>query len=213
MKTKVCNVCNIEKDLSGFRIRKCGNYRNHCRSCEYEYQKKRKNDLRPVLKEQRQKNKLEKQNELINSYVGLKFGSYIITRHDGRYCKEKSSKYERDYFVKKCTFCGDETIASKSYIDRYIGTDTKCNVCQETYNIYTKQKKCSKCNIMMDATEENFNKSKNRVFGLNYYCRKCQAGNSRKSRESKEYRDKEYKQKKERLKHDVVYKLRCNTRI
>jgi len=212
MEKKVCNVCNVEKHLSKYRIEKCGNYMNQCTSCESEYQKKIKIDLAPIIKEKKEKEKTEKQNQLINSYVGLTFGPFIITKYDGRYCKEKASKYPRDYFVRKCTFCGDETVLSKTKIDICRKKNITCNVCQETYNIYTKQKKCSKCNVMMDATEENFNKSKNRTFGLNYYCRKCQTNNSRKARESKEYRDKEYNQKKERRKNDLLFKLSCNVR-
>ena len=209
MELKTCKSCGTEKEITNFRMRTNGYLRHQCKKCEVEYTKRFRKKRSQVNKKTREEKQHKKQNEIINSYVGIEFGPFIVTKYDG-YRVQSNSKYPRHFFFKKCKFCNKETILSKSGIDNYIKHKRTCNNCKEAYNLNTVQKKCSSCKIMKDATEENFTKQKNRVFGLSYYCRNCHLIKSRKSRESEEYRKKEYKQKKERLKKDVVFRLRCS---
>jgi len=208
---KVCNVCHIEKDLTKFRIRKNGDYRHQCKSCEGEYQKKRKTLLKPIVKKQRDSRISDKHNKVINQYIGKECGSFVVIKYEGYY-PEVNSKYSRYHFTKKCKFCNHTSIQNKNRIDQCCNNNSICNRCQETYNVNTNQKKCSICNIWLDSNETNFNKSKNRPMGLHYYCRKCQTKRSHKFRESDENRKKEYIQKQERSKNDPLFKFTCRVR-
>ena len=222
---KTCSKCKIEKDLIEFG--KCiggkGDLRPNCKLCKSSQDKFYRIKNENKLKETRNKitivNKLKKEycsiqneNKLKEKYIGIEFGSYKITEYLGK-LKLGISKYERHYFKKMCMFCGLESNTNTpSMINRQIIKKQKCNSCNESINIYKKEKKCSCCSIWYPATTEFFVASKNRPFGIHYYCKFCSIKKSKIWRNIKENREKEYKQKKQRLQTDSLFKLTCNIR-
>jgi len=150
--------------------------------------------------------------KLNEEFLGKEFGSFVVISYDGRY-KKGNSTHERYYFKKECKFCGKQTIQPVSQLRTSIKNEIKCNYCRETVNVHTNEKKCADCNLWFPATYEHFPLSKNRFFGLHYYCLGCHNKKGRKRRESKEVRNKEYEQKKERTKTDPLFKLSCRIRV
>ena len=228
MEKKVCTKCKEEKPLSEYNKQSgCTmGVRPNCRECknkqDREYTKNNKDKIRKRQKETQQiktkeiksrKNKeLEK---LINKYTNLKLGnSIIITKYVGFLCRD-SSTHSRHYFEKKCLVCDKSNLLNPSEIEGYKRNGIKCQYCKgslrKSDNGYV-EKKCNCCQKWYPATSENFVKSKNRLFGLHYYCYCCQNNKNRKRRESKDVRDKEYEQKKIRLKNDPLFKLTCSIR-
>lgn len=209
---KICNVCNIKKELSDFRVRKNGDYRHQCKKCENNYQKSRRIKLKPIVEKEKEVIKQEKHTKVIQQFIGKESEYFIVTKYDGYYPPNKKG-YPRHHFTKQCKFCNNTITQPKSRMELSLENNSICMVCEGTYNVHTKQKKCSCCQIWKDATNDNFVKSKNRAFGLNYYCKECQNSKSRKRRESKEVRQKEQLQRKTRSENDSLFKLTCNIRV
>jgi hypothetical protein len=155
---------------------------------------------------------MKQHGEIIKQYIGKTCGSFIVIKYEGYY-PDNNTKYPRHQFTKSCRFCGHTITQSKSKLDISCKNESLCHKCYETYNLKTNQKKCSRCNLWLDSNETNFNKSKNRPMGLNYYCRNCQTKNSRKFRGSDENRKNEYRQKQERSNNDPLFKLTCRVRV
>lgn len=148
----------------------------------------------------------------LDKYIGIEFGSYKITEYLGR-LKLGEQKYERHYFKKVCKFCGSESYSNTpSSINNQIKKKPKCNLCRESINIHKKEKKCSSCSNWKPATKEYFKASKNRPFGIHYYCKCCSDIKSKNWRIIKENRDKEYKYRKQRLLTDDVFRFQNNVR-
>jgi hypothetical protein len=146
--------------------------------------------------------------KLNEEFLGKEFGSFVVISYDGRY-KKGNSPHERYYFKKECKFCGKQTIQPVSQLRTSIKNEIKCNYCKESVNIHTNEKKCADCNVWYPATYEHFPQSKNRFFGIHYYCLECHNKKGRTRRESKEVRQKEYEQKKVRMETDVLFKMTC----
>ena len=155
---------------------------------------------------------MENENLLKEKYIGIEFGSYKITEYLGR-LKLGEQKYERHYFKKVCKFCNSESYSNTpSKINYQIIKQPKCNKCNESINIDKKEKKCYSCSNWYPATTDFFRASKNRPFGIHYYCKSCSDIKGKKWRSIKENRDKEYIYKKERLKTDHIFKFKGNVR-
>jgi hypothetical protein len=149
---------------------------------------------------------------LKEKYIGIEFGSYKITEYLGR-LKLGEQKYERHYFKKVCKFCGSESNSNTpSVINNQIIKKPKCNLCRESINIDKKERKCSSCFNWYPATTDFFRASKNRPFGIHYYCKSCANIKGSAWRSIKENKDKECRYVKERLKIDHIYKFKGNVR-
>jgi hypothetical protein len=149
--------------------------------------------------------------KLKKEFLGLEFGSYVITEYTGRY-PTGNSKYDRHHFEKECRFCGVKANLPISHIKISIKKNSKCNLCKEALNIHTKEKRCGSCKEWLPATNQYFPLSKNRPFGVHYYCLPCHNKKNQKRRELKENRDKEYAQKKLRTETDILFKMSCRIR-
>ena len=156
--------------------------------------------------------KQENHSKIISEYIGKECGSFVVIKYEGYYPTGKS-KYPRHQFTKQCKFCNHTLTQNKSKLDIFCVKYGLCMNCQESYNLNTNQKKCSCCKQWKDATTDNFVKSKNRVFGLHYYCKDCHMLKSRNRRKSSDVRKNEYQQKVERAKNDPVFKLSCRVRV
>jgi len=209
---KICRKCKVERNLSEFRVRSNGTHFHQCKLCESEYCKNHREKNRTIRIKDSQIRKeekyLENTNKLINKFMGKEFGSFVVTKYMGYYSVDKSG-YPRRYFERTCKFCNTPKTVKSHQLDK----NTLCNVCYESYNLNTNQKKCADCNLWLDATIKFFPKSKNRPLGLHYYCLSCNRLKNSKRRESKEVRQNEYKRKVERIKTDHLYKLSCRIRV
>jgi hypothetical protein len=222
---KICRKCNIEKSLNEYRVRQNGAHFHQCKLCESEYFKKRRNSTKSIRREsaqlRKEEKRLENTNKLINEFVGKEFGSFVVNRYVGYYCTNKTG-YPRHYFERTCKFCNSPKTVLLSRLNKntlckcretYKLNKNKNTLCSESYDVNTNQKKCSCCNLWLDATNEFFPKSKNRPLGLHYYCFTCSRLKRNKMRESKEYRQKEYVKHKQRIKTDHLFKLSCGIRV
>jgi hypothetical protein len=144
--------------------------------------------------------------KLKKELLDVEFGSFKVTSYDGRY-KTGNSQYDRYYFVKECKFCGVKHTQSVSHLKKSIKQEIKCNLCKESINIHTNEKKCACCDKWLPATYEHFPLSKNRPFGVHYYCLVCHNKRGRKHRENPEVREKEYEQRKRRMETDIIFKM------
>jgi len=209
MEKKKCYSCKEVKNLNEFnknRTRGDG-LSSDCKICC---------SVRNKIITEKQKIKTQekdklKESQIAEEYIGKEFGSYVITEYVGKICKDNTG-YRRFFFKKECKYCGFSNELPLSRIKSLLNESPKCHLCKETFNIHTKQKKCNLCCLWFDATPNNFPRSKNRTFGLHYYCFNCHNKKSKKRRESKDVRNKEYEQKKIRLKNDHLFKLGCNLR-
>jgi hypothetical protein len=222
---KICSTCKIEKHLIEYgKHPGCKDgVRSNCKKCKSIQDKLYRIKNSDKLKEKKDKlviiNKLKKdcykkenENKLKEKYLGVEFGSYKIIEYLGR-LKYGSSKYERHYFKKVCVFCGSESKTNTlGTLNSQIIKKPKCNSCKESINIHKKEKKCSCCSNWYPATKEFFNASKNKPFGINYYCKICSDIKSKKYRSVKENRQKEHAQKKQRRQTDPLFKLTGNIR-
>ncbi len=207
-----CNKCGIEKDFTEFHKRIDGQLRQ-CKSCETEYQREYRKKLRKINDEDRSEKVNKKTEELINKYVGLTFGSFKITSYLGYYTTG-NAKHNRHMFQKECIFCGNKTYNPTGQINSLMRKEgICCNLCKGSINIHTKEKKCSDCQVWFPATNEYFPLSKNRPFGIHYYCKKCHHRRGVKHRENPENRKREYKQKEARMLIDPLFKLSCRIRV
>ena len=218
---KKCSKCLIEKDESEFT--KCSNTTDglytKCRDCKKIVQNKYLEKNSEIInKKRRDKNNIIKCNNidkrislLMTKYIGIKFGSYEVTKYLGRF-PSGDDKYDRYYFEKECRFCGSKSKNTPSMIESQIKTLPICNLCNESVNIHTIEKKCACCHTWLPANTENFPSSVNRTFGIHYYCRKCHLNRNQNFRSDIINRQKEYVQKKKRYKNDYFYKLKCNLR-
>ena len=151
--------------------------------------------------------------EIIEKYINKEFGSYRITKYLGYYANG-NQKYKRHFFQKECKFCGNISYNPVGQLGSLMRKkDICCNLCKGSVNIHTNEKKCSDCQRWLPATNEYFPLSKNRPFGVHYYCSVCHKKRNRKRRESFENRQKEYKQKRKREKTDPLFKLKCRIRV
>ena len=191
----------------------------YCKGCTSEKGKLRKRlerETRPKSPRTRNHTGIKKPVETIDKdviklkeeFLGKEFGSFVVISYDGRY-KKGNSQHERYYFKKECKFCGKQTVQPVSQLRISIKDEINCNYCRETVNIHTNEKKCADCNVWYPATYEYFPLSRNKMFGVHYYCLTCQNNRSRLRRESKEVRQKEYEQKKRRMETDVLFKISC----
>jgi hypothetical protein len=226
MKRK-CSKCGIEKPLDEYPKRSGCLYgvSSGCKKCKSETNKKYREDNKDKIKEKYRKNRIKdielgniitmdklvdkKLSNYIEKYVGLEFGSFKITNFD---CREKrgNSKYERNYFIKECRFCSEQWSITPPQINKQIKENSKCILCSESVNVHTNEKKCNSCEEWLPATTDYFPKSKNRRFGIHYYCSNCHNKRNIKRRENPENRHKEYLQKKERLKNDELFRFRLS---
>ena len=150
--------------------------------------------------------------ELLEKYLNIEFGSYKVIKYLGYYTVGEQ-KHKRHYFQKECKFCGNLTHNNPGQINNLISKgDICCNQCKGSINIHTNEKKCSNCQVWFPATNEYFPLSKNRTFGVHYYCLVCHNQKGRKRRENPEVRKMEYEQKKVRLEVDPLFKMTCRIR-
>ena len=219
---KKCSECGVIKPLTEFTKDKgCKDgYRRNCRICKYSKDKKYriKNDTlirekrskkQSVITEEVRNNREKGSKKLVDEMLLVEFGPWKIIKYIG-YLKEKHTKYHRHYFEKECKCCGGKLIANLATLKRQKRKKITCNLCNETINIHTNEKKCASCNEWKPAIRGIFPLSKNRPLGVHYYCSICASEKNRKIREKPGYRAKEYEQKKERFKTDVLYKFRVN---
>lgn len=195
----------------------------YCKTCNNEKNRIRKgNKIGKVIKPirlnsngfaiRKSKETIEKDvAKLKTEFLGLEFGSFVITKYAGWYCKG-NAKHARHHFEKECKWCGDKHAQAISTIKEAIKNNIKCNNCKETINIHTQERICRSCDQWLPATNEYFPLSKNRPFGIHYYCFPCHNKKGQKRRESKENRDKEYAQKKLRSETDILFKMSCRLR-
>lgn len=149
------------------------------------------------------------ENEIIEKYLNKEFGSYKITKYLGYYANG-NQKYKRHYFEKECKFCGNLTFNPPGQLSALMKRDDICcNYCKGSINIHTNEKKCSDCQKWLPATNEYYPLSKNRPFGIHYYCFVCHTKRGRKHRENPENRKREYEHKKQRMETDLIFKLSC----
>jgi hypothetical protein len=193
-----CKTCNNEKN----RIRK-KKYR-----LENPIQRKPNGSIRHGKLETTIKTDSDK---LKKEFLGLEYGSFVVTRYIGRY-PVGNSPHDRHHFERECKFCGVKATLPISHIKRSIKKEAKCCLCKETLNIHTKEKRCNSCEQWLPATNRYFPLSKNRPFGIHYYCFPCHNKKGQKRRGLKENRDKEYAQKKLRSETDIIFKMSCRLR-
>lgn len=187
----------------------CNNAKNRIRKKKYRLENPTQRKPNGSIRRGKLETTIKKDaDKLKTEFLGLEFGSFVITKYDGWYCKG-NAKHARHHFERECKFCGVKATLPISHIKISIKKDTKCNLCKETLNIHTKEKRCNSCEQWLPATNKYFPLSKNRPFGIHYYCFPCHTKKGRKRRESKENRDKEYAQKKVRLETDILFKMSC----
>ena len=209
MEIKVCSKCEVSKPISEFSLRDKGRYiSSHCKRCKNDSQNIRRKGILIARKEVRMESEL---NSLIKRYIGWEIGSYVVKRYIGRY-KVGHQQYERYYFEKECKFCGVLSKDTPGKMDSYVKNPPKCNLCNETVNIHTQEKKCNHCQIWYPATTEYFPQCKTRRFGIHYYCRTCHRSENQKHRSKPINKKKEYEQKKHRMNTDPLFKLICSIR-
>lgn len=187
-----------------------------CESVKSKIRKKKYRDKIPKSPRTRNHTGIKKSEKNVESdaekhkqeLLGVEFGSFKITSYEGRY-KRSNAKYERYYFSKECMFCGVKTTQPVGLLKNSIKNKMQCNLCNESVNIHTNQKKCATCNEWKPATFEHFPLSKNKPFGVHYYCLICHNKKNAKYRENPLNRQKAYQQKKRRLETDVIFKLSC----
>lgn len=204
MEKKKCSCCKEFKPLDEFHKNRSrpGGLNGECKICS---------TRRSILRKEKNKIKLQdkiksKENKIVNEYVGKEFGSYRVSEYVGKLCKDNTT-YTRYFFKRECKFCGVSHDVNLSTIKSMLKKSPTCFLCRESINIHTKQKKCSSCSEWMDATQKNFPLSKNRPFGLHYYCFDCHNIRGRKRRESKEVRNKEYEHTNNRRKTDHKFRF------
>jgi hypothetical protein len=149
--------------------------------------------------------------KLKEEFLGKEFGSFVVINYVGRYTTGKAI-HPRYHFEKECKFCGVKTTQTASHLRDSIKRGIKCNLCKESLNIHTKERICRRCERWLPATNEYFSLSKNRPFGIHYYCFPCGNEKRQKRRELKENRDKEYAQKKARMETDIIFKMSVRIR-
>jgi hypothetical protein len=209
MEKKKCTCCKEFKSLGEFHKNRSrpGGLNGECKICCVGRNKLKTEKNRIKLQD---KNKL-KETKIVNEYIGKEFGSYKVTEYVGKLCRDNTN-YTRYIFKKECKFCGVSHESNLTTIKSMIRKPPTCFLCRESINIHTTQKKCSSCSEWMDATSDNFPHSKNRPFGLHYYCLDCHNKRGRKRRVSKEVRDKEYEQQNIRRKTDHKFRFILSVR-
>lgn len=205
---KKCRKCNIEKELTEYRKRSNGTTYHQCKSCDTEKRRIWRQKKNINNEDKRKQRLIDKGEEFGRLYVGREFGSYKITQYMGR-LKQKGESYERYYFEKTCKFCGVSHVLTKTAIDGQIKKQSKCNLCKESINIHTKERRCCTCKTWKPATNEYFHLHADRPFGVHYYCIGCKNEKTRKRRSNPEYTRKEYEKKKIRYQNDDLFKMTC----
>jgi hypothetical protein len=225
MEKKVCSKCGVEKELNQYPIQKdcIMGIRSYCIDCKRkqnrDYREKNRDKILQKQREQQKissekiKNKKDKElNDLIEKYTNLKIGKeIIITKYAGYFTKHKNDKYPRHYFEKKCLLCEKTSLIKIPQIENYIKKGVNCQFCKGNLRFNEKdeiEKKCGGCQKWFLPNENNFVKSKNKTFGLHYYCINCHKEKSIKRRESPEVRKKEYLTYKNRLDTDSLFKFK-----
>jgi hypothetical protein len=224
MNTKVCSKCKVEKELNEFKKhQQCKQgVHSQCKKCLSENDKLYSTNNKDILnqkKEIKRQEKIQIKKEKVNDrlkpyldkYLGLEFGSFKIIEYVG-YFQPTNQKHKRHHFKKECKFCGKQVINGIKDIKVMLEKNSTCNLCRESINIHTKEKKCNSCNQWFQANSDNFPLSKNRPFGIHYYCRLCHLEKNRKRRESPDVRKQETKQKIQRYKTDNLFRLIVNIR-
>ena len=216
MEKKVCTKCKEEKDVTEFP-----KGRNKCKLCSKEYKKeyikknkdkinKRRREKQQIKTKEISSRKDKELKNLINKYTNLKLGeNIVITNYVGYICTDSTTN-RRHHFEKKCLTCNRTNLLNPSKIERFKRNGVKCPYCKDSLRKTDNgciEKKCKCCQKWYLATPENFVKSKNRLFGLHYYCFSCQNSKSRKRRESKAVRDKEHEQIKIKRKNNPLFRL------
>lgn len=225
---KKCSKCGEVKNISEFAKMKNSplGVRPDCKKCKYTQDKLYRDNNRELFKHKRQirqqsiteevnKKRDENLQDLKDKYVGMHLGNNIyITKYVG-YIKEfETSKYYRHYFEKTCENCDKSSNITPSGVERYIKKGVFCPYCKGTIRKTGGEieRKCSDCQNWLLLNDDNFGVSKSRFFGYHYYCKSCKNAKTQKSRERPEVRQREYNQKKQRLKTDSLFKLKCNIR-
>jgi hypothetical protein len=217
---KKCTKCKEVKTITEFNFDKStkDGYGYNCRECKsirYKKYRETSSHLRKVKLKNKIKNKeikeaqiKENQEKLKLKYLNLEFGSFIVTKFLG-YFKNKEYNYKRYYFEKECKFCGVTSKATPSMLETQFKNKIKCNLCKETVNIKKQEKKCASCHTWYPANTIYFPGSKNKPFGVHYYCRTCHKQKNRNRRLCPNVRKKEYHQKLKRLNEDELFRFRC----
>lgn len=218
---KICNKCHEEKDFSEFgKHPGCKDgVRSNCKVCRSKsdaiYRNRTKDTRSKKGKEiRKQKSKIRRENKekkLIDKYINIEFGSYKVTKYLGRH-KYGNAEHERYYFEKECKFCGAISKNTPAAIEKWIIIQPICNLCNESVNIHTKERKCACCQVWMPANSDYFPRSKNRRFGIYYYCLECKNKKSIERRLDPEIRKREYLHTKEKLKVDHFFRFKRNIR-
>ena len=226
---KKCSKCGEVKSISEFAKMKNSplGVRPDCKKCKYAQDKIYRDNNPELVKAKRQvrqqaiteavnKRRDIHLQELKDKYIGLDLGNNVhITKYVG-YIKEfETSKYYRHYFEKVCNNCEKSSNLTPSDIESYIKKGIMCPYCKGTIRKTESgdiEKRCNDCQTWLPLNEDNFCKSKNRSFGYTYYCKPCKNARTQKDRENPEVRQREYNQKKQRLKTDSLFKLKCNIR-
>jgi hypothetical protein len=232
--TKVCKQCGEEKPLSQFNSEKrCKDgKKGKCKSCEKDDRERKKGITinRRVLKLKKEREKLRlkpfkeidknlkrrariksKAEDLKEEFLNKEFGSYKVIEYMGYY-NPNGDNYPRHHFKKVCRFCGTSSICqvSKLRLDINRETPLKCNLCSESVNIHTQEKRCNCCGEWKHKSE--FPKCKNRFWGIYYYCKICHHEKSVERRKDPEVRKREYLRSVELHKDNHLYKFKCRIR-
>lgn len=227
MEKKVCTKCGEEKELNQYSKQKncIMGVRPNCKECkkkdDREYRLKNRKEILKNRKEKQElvtkniKDKKEKELKiLIDEYTNLNLGgSIVLTNYLGYFCKFKKDQYPRHYFEKKCLLCEKTSSLTVGQINNYIKNGVDCTYCKGSLRFNQNkeiEKKCNSCQEWKTPTEENFVKSKNRRFGIHYYCKDCHREKNIKRRESYEVRKKEYHNSYEKRKNNPIIKLKNN---
>ncbi len=225
---KKCSKCGEVKNISEFAKMKNSplGVRPDCKKCKYAQDKIYRDNNPELVKAKRQvrqqaiteevnKRREKHLHNIKDKYIGLDLGNNVqITKYVG-YIKEfETSKYYRHYFEKVCNNCDKSSNLTPSDIERYIKNGIECNYCKGTIRKTDSgvERKCSQCQEWLLINDDNFGISKDRAFGYHHYCKPCKNAKTQKLRERPEVRQREYNQKKQRLKTDALFKLKCNIR-
>jgi hypothetical protein len=97
MNTKICRICNIEKNLTEFHFREDNQkYRTECKSCNYRKQKERNskkiNEIREYKREYFQKNK----KEILEKKRNLRQSNLEKYKEETKKYYEKTKKIQKD---------------------------------------------------------------------------------------------------------------------
>jgi hypothetical protein len=218
---KICTKCFIEKEFSQFSKNTTGKFglRPDCKVCERERKSKYleenkeriNSDIRVKTKANSELKFQQKVDALKNKLIGVEFGSFVVTKYLGFSKRREDEKHNRHLFESECRFCKVKTVKIPGTIEKYIKTQPTCILCNESVKVDEGIKKCFSCQTWKPSTKEYFPMSKNRRFGIHYYCLPCQSNKNALRRKNPLVRKKELLQRENRKKTNPLFKFRTNT--